>query len=84
MFRIMTKMNIVMTTSTPNNAAENEDVNNSPMLVTKIRSLKRVTLLNQGRQPEVYEQFSYLTCLQTTTFILLRISLLVEKINLKA
>lgn len=61
MFRIMTKMNIVMTTSTPNHAAENEDVNNSLML-----------------------QFSYLTCLQTTTFILLRISLLVEKISLKA
>lgn len=61
MFRIMTKMNIVMTTSTPNHAAENEDVNNSLML-----------------------QFSYLTCLQTTTLILLRIYLLVEKISLKA
>ena len=52
MVRIMTKMNLVMTTSTPNHAAENEDVNNSPMLVTKIRRLKRVTLLNQGRQPD--------------------------------
>ena len=53
MVRIMTKMNIVMMTSTPNDATEKEDVNNSPMLVTKIRSLKRVTFLNQGRQPEV-------------------------------
>ena len=53
MVRIMTKMNIVMTTSTLNHAAENEDVNNSPMLVTKLRRLKRATLLNQGQQPEV-------------------------------